>query len=157
MPSKLDSFDQAILRLLQLDARLPLAELASRVGLSSSPCWRRVQRLRAEGYIAREVVLLDADKMGLSNLIFVQVKLSAHGRKHLSEFTSAVKNVAEVLECHSLMGDYDFILRILVPDLKSYEQLFSDRLSALPGIQEMKSSPALSTIKSTTAMPVVYS
>jgi Lrp/AsnC family transcriptional regulator len=152
LPSDLDAYDRAILRSLQADASRPLADIAERVGLSTSPCWRRIQRLKAEGYVEREVAVLNAARLGMNALVFVHVKLSAHGRQNLSAFTEAVRRLPEVMECFSLMGDYDFILRVLMPDVQAYERLFFERMSALPGVQELKSSMALSTIKSTTAI-----
>lgn len=154
LPKDLDAFDRAILRSLQADLSRPLAEVAERVGLSTSPCWRRIQRLKSDGFIEREVAILNPEKVGMNALIFVHVKLSAHGRQNLSAFTDAVRLLPEAMECFSLMGDFDFMLRVVVPDVKYYERLVFERISALPGVQELKSSMALSTIKSTTAIAV---
>jgi Lrp/AsnC family transcriptional regulator len=150
----LDRHDLAMLRIVQTDSTLPLAELADRVGLSTTPCWRRMQRLRNEGVIAREVAILSPDHIGFSALVFAQIKLSAHGRANLAEFTAAVRELPEVQECFSLMGDFDFLLRVLMRDLKEYETFFFSKLSGLPGVQEVRSSVALSTIKSTTVIAI---
>ena len=131
-----------------------MAELAERVRLSQSPCWRRVQRLRSEGIIRAEVALVDRGKVGLKTQIFAQVKLSAQGRQHLDEFSEAIRRFPEVLECWVLMGPVDFLLRIVAPDVESYERFFFERLSRVPGVQEITSTVALSEIKATTVLPI---
>jgi Lrp/AsnC family transcriptional regulator len=150
----LDAYEKRILRLLQEDASLSNAEVAERVGLSASPCWRRIDRLEREGFIRRRVALLDRRKVGLNAQIFAQVKLNAHGRANLDEFAAAIRDLPEVLECYVLMGSVDFLLRIVAPDIEAYEKLFFNRLSQLPGVQEVNSTVALSEIKATTALPL---
>ena len=150
----LDDFDRRILDLLQRDASLSSAEVAERVGLSQSPCWRRIQRLKAEGIIRAEVALVDRARVGLKTQIFAQVKLSAQGRQHLDEFAAAIRRFPEVLECWVLMGPVDFLLRIVAEDVESYERFFFERLSRVPGVQEINSTVALSEIKATTALPI---
>lgn len=154
MPLELDTYDRRILDLLQEDAGLSTAEIAERVGLSQSPCWRRIQRLKEEGVIRRQVTLLDRRKIGLNAQIFAQVKLNAHGRSNLTEFAEAMRGFPEVLECHVLMGAVDFMLRIVTRDIEAYERFFFEKLSMVPGIQEVNSIVALSEIKSTTCLPV---
>lgn len=152
--SPLDPYEKRILRLLQEDASLSNAEIAERIGLSASPCWRRIDRLEREGFIKRRVAILDRRKVGLNAQIFAQVKLNAHGRANLDEFAAAIRDLPEVLECYVLMGSVDFLLRIVAPDIEAYEKLFFNRLSQLPGVQEVNSIVALSEIKSTTALPL---
>ena len=154
MPDNLDPFERKILAELQRDASLTTAELAKRVGLSASPCWRRVERLEKEGIIARRVALVDRRKVGLNTQVFAQVKLSAHGHAHLDEFTRAIAELPEVLEAYVLIGVFDFMLRIVARDIDAYERLFFDKLSKIPGVQEINSTVALSEIKATTALPV---
>lgn len=151
---ELDAFERRILELIQVDASLSNAELAERVGLSSTPCWRRVQRLRELGVIRQQVALLDRRQLGLNAQIFAQVKLNAHGREHLDEFSAAIRGFPEVLEAFVLMGPVDFLLRIVAADIDSYERFFFEKLSRVPGIQEINSVVALSEIKSTTALPI---
>lgn len=150
----LDKFDRKLLIELQRDASRPTAEIAEAVGLSQSPAWRRIQRLRAEGIIKAEVALLDRRKLGLNAHVFAQVKLNAHGRAHLDEFTTAIASFPEVLECYVLMGPVDFLLRIVTADVEAYERFFFEKLSRLSGVQEVNSTMALSEIKGTTALPV---
>jgi Lrp/AsnC family transcriptional regulator len=150
----LDQFDRKILRLLQEDASLATAAVAEAVGLSASPCWRRIDRLEREGYIRRRVAIVDRKKVGLNAQIFAQVRLNAHGRANLDEFSEAIRDFPEVLECHVLMGSVDFMLRIVTADIDAYERFFFEKLSRLSGVQEINSTVALSEIKSTTALPV---
>ena len=151
----LDAFDRKILFELQRDASRSSSELADAVGLSQSPCWRRVQRMRAEGVIARQVAILDRRKIGLNAQVFAQVKLNAHGRQHLDEFAAAIQEFPEVLECHVLMGSVDFLLRIVTADVEAYERFFFEKLSRVSGVQEVNSTIALSEIKATTALPLL--
>ncbi len=150
----LDAYEKRILRLLQEDASLSNADIAEKVGLSASPCWRRIDRLERAGFIKRRVALLDRRKVGLNAQIFAQVKLNAHGRANLDEFAAAIRDLPEVLECYVMMGSVDFLLRIVAPDIEAYEKLFFNRLSQLPGVQEVNSTVALSEIKATTALPL---
>jgi Lrp/AsnC family transcriptional regulator len=152
--TSLDKWEVQILTLLQADATLTTAAIAESVGLSASPCWRRIERLEKEGFIRRKVVIVDRKKVGFSAQIFAQVKLSAHGRANLDEFTNAVRAIPEVLECYVLMGPVDFMLKIVAPDVEFYERLFFEKLSRLPGVQEINSTIALSEIKYTTAIPL---
>jgi len=150
----LDAYDQRILALLQEDAGLSTAEIAERIGLSQSPCWRRIQRLKEEGVIRKQVTLLDRKRIGLHTQVFAQVKLNSHGRSNLTEFAEAMREFPEVLECHVLMGAVDFMLRIVTRDIEAYERFFFEKLSLVPGIQEVNSIVALSEIKSTTSLPL---
>jgi Lrp/AsnC family transcriptional regulator len=151
---KLDSYERKILALLQEDSTLSAADIAEKVGLSTTPCWRRIQRMREAGIIAKQVALVDRRKIGLNAQIFAQVKLNAHGRQHLDEFTAAIRAFPEVLEAFVLMGPVDFLLRIVAADIEAYERFFFDKLSRLQGIQEINSIAALSEVKSTTALPL---
>ncbi|QKR99807.1 Lrp/AsnC family transcriptional regulator [Sphingomonas sp. CL5.1] len=153
-PVPLDPFERRILNELQRDAGQSTAKLAERVGLSSSPCWRRIDRLEQEGVIVRRVAIVDRRKVGLNAQIFAQVKLNAHGRAHLDEFAQAIRSFPEVLEAYVLMGVFDFMLRIVTEDIEAYERFFFDHLSKLPGVQEINSTVALSELKSTTALPI---
>ncbi|MGE1316740.1 Lrp/AsnC family transcriptional regulator [Pseudomonas aeruginosa] len=155
MSIPLDIYDQRILALLQEESSLSTADIAERIGLSQSPCWRRIQRLKEEGVIRKQVTLLDRKKIGLNTQVFAQIKLNVHGRKNLTDFAEAMHQFPEVLECHVLMGAVDFMLRIVTRDIESYERFFFEKLSAVPGIQEVNSIVALSEIKSTTTLPLL--
>ena len=155
MLSELDAYDRRILELLQEDASLSSAQIAERVGLSQSPCWRRIQRLKEEGIIRGQVTLLDRKKVGLNTQIFAEVKLNAHGRPNFTEFAEAIRGFPEVLECYVLRGSVDFLLRIVTSDIEAYGRFFFEKLSNVPGIQEVNSIVALSEIKSTTSLPLM--
>lgn len=154
MPIVFDAAEKRILEILQRDTTLPLAQLAEATGLSPSPCWRRVQRLREAGVITAQVALLDRRAIGLNAQVFAQVRLSAQGRENIEEFSSRIREFPEVLECYVMMGSIDFMLRVVAADIDAYERFFFDKLSRVPGIQEINSMVALSQIKATTALPI---
>jgi Lrp/AsnC family transcriptional regulator len=131
-----------------------LAEVAREAGLSTTPCWRRIQRMRDLGVITRQVTLLDRKKVGLNTQIFAQVRLTAQGRENIEEFSNRIREFPEVLECYIMMGATDFLLRIVAADIEAYEAFFLGKLSRVPGIQEISSMVALSEIKATTALPI---
>lgn len=153
MSHDLDEYEKRILAILQVDASRSATDIAQEIGLSQAPCWRRIQRLKEEGYIRSQVCILDRRKLGLRAQIFAQVKLTAHGRANLADFSEAIRGFPEVLDCFVLMGATDFMLRIVTRDIETYERFFFDKLSKVPGVQEVTSMVALSEIKSTTAIP----
>ena len=123
----LDKFDRRILALLQQDASLPIAALAEKVGLSPSPCWRRVQKLEAEGYIRARVALLDAKKMNLGVTVFAAIRTNQHSVKWLEAFSKAVVGIPEIVEVYRTSGQTDYMLRILVPDIEAYDRVYPGR------------------------------
>ena len=150
----LDQIDRKILNLLQNVPGINATAIGERIGLSQSACWRRIQRLREEGVIRDHPVILDREKVGLTTMVFAHVKLTSHGRSNLKLFAKEVSNCPEVMDCYVLLGNVDFLLRIVAEDIKAYEQFFFEKLSQLPGIQEVTSSIVLSDIKHTTALPI---
>ena len=150
----IDQTDRRILQLLQTEPGINAAAIGEKIGLSQSACWRRIQRLRDEGVIKDHPVILDPEKVGLSTMVFAQVKLTSHGRSNLTDFAEAVRKYPEVLDCYVVLGNIDFLLRIVTEDIKAYEQFFFEKLSQLPGIQEVNSSIVLSDIKHTTVLPI---
>ena len=150
----LDQTDRKILGLLQSEPGINASAIGERIGLSQSACWRRIQRLRDEGVFTDHPVILNREKVGLTTMVFAHVKLTSHGRSNLSEFADAVRSFPEVMDCYVLLGQVDFLLRIVAEDIKAYEQFFFEKLSQLPGIQEVTSSIVLSDIKHSTALPV---
>lgn len=154
MHIKLDRTDLRILEVLQEHGALSAAEVAERLSLTASTCWRRISRLEEKGVIRGRVALLDREKLGLSVTVFAHVKLSTHGRDALAQFERAVREHPEILECYTMMGETDFLLRIVTRDIKSYEAFFLDHLSRFPAVQVVNSSIALSVIKETTALPL---
>jgi Lrp/AsnC family transcriptional regulator len=154
MHPDLDRGDLRILELLQGEGQLSSAEIAERLGMTASTCWRRVSRLEEQGVIKKRVALLDREKLGLQVMVFSHVKLQGHGRDALLRFEQAVRAHPEILECYTLMGETDFLLRIVCRDIKAYEAFFLDHLSRFPGVQAVNSSIALAVIKETTALPL---
>jgi len=150
----LDQTDRQILEILQKDATLSASEVADMVGLSQSPCWRRINRLEKKGIIKNRLAVLDERKLGLNVVVFAHVKLSAHGRKSLPEFENAIRGFPEVLDCFITTGEVDYILKVVTRDIESYERFFRNHLSQLPSVQEINSTIALSKIKSITQLPL---
>jgi len=153
MVDKLSKTDHRILDLLQQDARLSATEIAEQVGLSQSPCWRRINRLEEDGVIRRRVALVDREKLGLGMLVFVMVNLSAHGRQYLEDFERAVRELPQVLECFTITGTSDYMLKIITKDTQDYEQFMRQHLSRLEGVHEFHSFVTLTEIKYSTALP----
>jgi len=154
MLDTLDQLDRRLLRVLQEDASLSTAELAARIGLSQAPCWRRIRRMEEAGIIAKRVTLLNRKQIGLPVMVFASIKLSAHGTTTLPDFDEAIRRFPEVVECYTLMGNTDYLLKIIVPSIAAYEKFFREKLSQLPAVRETNSTIALSEIKCTTALPI---
>ena len=155
MPQRpLDAIDRRILAALQENARISNVELADAVGLSPSPCWRRVRDLERERVIARHVTLVDPAAVGLKVSVFVQVSLERQVERSLEIFEAAVLDRPEVMECYLMTGDADYHLRVVVPDLEAYERFLMQHLTRVPGVASIKSSFALKQVKYRTALPL---
>ena len=155
----LDRIDRKILAALQQDGRLPNNELAERVGLSPSPCLRRVKALEEAGVIARYVALVDPASVNLPVNIFVNVSLERQVEARLDGFDgfeAAVMARPEVLECYLMTGDADYLLRVVVPDLASYERFLKEHLTRIPGVASIRSSFALKQVRYRTALPLEH-
>ncbi|MBP7669725.1 MAG: Lrp/AsnC family transcriptional regulator [Ferrovibrio sp.] len=150
----LDQIDRRILKRLQDNARLSSSELAAEVGISASPCWRRVRAMEEAGVIARYVTLLNPEALGLSISIFTNVTLDKQIEPALEAFQKAVRKRPEVMECYLMTGDFDYLLRVVVSDLGAYERFLLDHLTRIPGVASIKSSFALKQVKYTTALPI---
>ncbi|EIK53518.1 AsnC family transcriptional regulator [Stutzerimonas stutzeri TS44] len=153
-PSPLSPIDRKILQLLQHNADLSAAQIADKVELSQSPCWRRINRMQDEGLIERKVALLNPKKLGLNMTVFVNIKLSAHGRSNLDEFEQAVVGYPEVLECYTMAGESDYLLKVVARDIDSYERFLRDQLLQRPHVLEAHSHIAMSEVKRTTELPL---
>jgi Lrp/AsnC family transcriptional regulator len=147
--------DQRILSLLQKDATTPIAELAREVGLSPSPCWRRIQRLEEDGFIKARVALLDPEKLNVGVTVFVAVRTNQHELAWLEKFAHAVSDFPEVVEFYRMSGDIDYLMRVVVPDIAAYDAFYK-RLIERISLVDVSSSFAMETIKYTTALPVSY-
>jgi Lrp/AsnC family transcriptional regulator len=153
-PSRLDKVDRRILDLVQREGALSVAEVASRTGLSTTTCWRRIQALEQSGVIKGRVALLDRAALGLDVTIFAHVKLSSQGRDAIAAFAEAIRERPEVLDCYTTMGEWDFMLRVVTRDIKAYEAFYLDHLSKLPNVQSINSSVTVTVIKETTILPI---
>ncbi|MEM8546574.1 MAG: Lrp/AsnC family transcriptional regulator [Pseudomonadota bacterium] len=150
----LDRFDRKILSELQQDGRMPNQKLADAVGLSPSPCLRRVQKLREDKVIARTVAQLDRQALGLSLLAFVHVSLEDHQPETLAKFDSILASADQILECHALSGEYDYLLKVVARDMQHFEQFLSRQLLSGRGVNAANTSFALNERKYTTALPL---
>src|SRR5215212_6936595 len=155
MPKKpLDGIDRKILSYLQADGRMNLNDLADKVGLSPSPCLRRVRILERDGIIARYVAVLDQRAVGLPVSAFVFIKLDRQRQEALERFAQTIRRWPEVLECYLMTGAQDYLLRVVVPDLDAYERFVKQKLTRLEGIASIESSFALEQVKYTNVLPV---
>jgi Lrp/AsnC family transcriptional regulator len=149
----MDITDRKILALLQDDSSLSVAEIGSRVGLSSTPCWKRIQRLEAEGVIQKRVALIDQDKLGLGVTVFVSIQTGDHSHDWLAHFADVVGAMPEVLEFYRMAGDVDYMLRVVVPDIQGYDAFYKRLIAAVP-LKNVTSRFAMEKIKATTALPI---
>lgn len=155
MQKNLDQTDIEILSILQRDATVGVAEVAKAVGLSASPCWRRIQRLQETQVIRSQVALLDRRMLGLNLEVFVQIRFLREHPESLRKFEEAIREAPEVVECFMLMGEVDFLLRVVTHDVDHYERFLRGSLAVLPGVRDINSNIALSTVKSTTVLPLI--
>ncbi|MDX2236241.1 MAG: Lrp/AsnC family transcriptional regulator [Hyphomonadaceae bacterium] len=154
MPEELDAIDAKILDLLQQDASLSIADIADRVGLSSSPCWRRIERLKKNGVILSQVTLLDREKLGLNFEVVASVKLQLPTRDNLDQFEAAVKKWPEVVDCATVTGAVDYMLRIVTTDMHAYDDFLRDKILALGLVSDVQSRIVIRVAKRTTAAPL---
>ena len=152
--SKIDSVDRRILAELQSDGRMTNQELSEKVGLSPSPCLRRLRQLEGDGVITRYVALVDPDQLGLGVTAFVRVRLDQQDDRHLNRFESAVADFPEVMECYLMTGDADYQLRVLVEDLKAFEDFMRQKLTRIEGVSQLTTSFALRPVVYKTNLPV---
>jgi Lrp/AsnC family transcriptional regulator len=152
-PRRIDAIDRKILRVLQEDASLSVAEIGERVGLSSTPCWKRIQRMEAENIITGKVALVDQNKIGLGLSVFVSVESGDYSDEWLKKFAKAVSAMPEVMEFYRMAGDVDYMLRVVVADMLSYD-IFYKKLIGAVALKNVTSRFAMEKIKSVTALPV---
>jgi Lrp/AsnC family transcriptional regulator len=150
---QLDRTDQKILAILQEDASLAVAEVASRVGLSQTPCWRRIQRMRSEGVIERTVSLVQPEALGLGLIVFVTIQALDHSPEWLDRFTTAVAAMPQVLEVHRMAGEIDYLLRVAVADMAAFDNFYRELIAAVSP-RNVSSHFAMERVKSTTAFPI---
>jgi Lrp/AsnC family leucine-responsive transcriptional regulator len=152
----LDAIDRHILEALQADGRLSVVELADKVGLSPSPCLRRLKRLEAEGHIAGYRALLSRDRVGLDLTVFVGVKVDGHRDENATALQQAIEAMPEVVSAHLVSGEADFLLEVVVPDLKHYEEFLVGRLLKLPMVKDIRSNFAIRRVKADAPLPLAH-
>jgi Lrp/AsnC family transcriptional regulator, cysteine-sensing transcriptional activator len=151
--ARMDQIDRKILDLLQHDATLSIAEIGNRVGLSQTPCWKRIQRMEAEGVIERRVALLNPEKLGLGLTVFVSIETADHSREWLARFAEFVSKMPEVLEFYRMAGDVDYMLRVVVSDMAAYDAFYKHLIAAIP-LKNVTSRFAMERVKATTILPI---
>lgn len=149
----MDAIDRKILLTLQEDASLSVAEIGQRVGLSSTPCWKRIQRLEADGVIQRRVAIVDQNRIGLGITVFVSVETGDHSQDWLDRFAMLVSEMPEVMEFYRMAGDVDYMLRVVAADMQSYDAFYKRLIAAVP-LKNVTSRFAMEKIKSTTLLPI---
>ncbi len=149
----MDAIDRKILAVLQDDASLSVAEIGNRVGLSSTPCWKRIQRLETDGVIQKRVAIVDQDRIGLGISVFVSVETGDHSQDWLDRFAKTVTAMPEVMEFYRMAGDVDYMLRVVVPDIAGYDSFYKRLIASVP-LKNVTSRFAMEKIKSTTALPI---
>ena len=150
---QLDRTDRRILAIMQEDSSLAVADVAARVGLSQTPCWRRIQRLRAEGVIERTVSLVHPEAVGLGLTVFIAIEALDQSPDWLERFTSAVSAMPEVMEVHRMAGDIDYLLRVAVSDMAAFDSFYRELIKAVP-LKNVSSHFAMERVKATTAYPI---
>lgn len=149
----MDATDRKILQIVQTDSSLSIAAIAAQVGLSQTPCWKRIQKLEAEGIIRRRIALLDPVKLGLGITVFVTIEVSEHAHDKLDHFASTISAMGEVLDIYRMAGDVDYLLKVVVADTKSFDAFYKKLIEALP-LKKVTSRFALESIKAETALPI---
>jgi len=151
----MDSFDKKILNILQNDCTLPVSQIAEQVGLSTTPCWRRIQGMEKSGVIKSRVAIIDPEKLNVGLTVFVMVKTNQHNPEWLDKFSTTISEFSEIMEFYRLSGDIDYLLRIVVPDMKAFDRFYK-RLITQADFSDISSSFAMEEIKNTTRLPVDY-
>lgn len=149
-----DSIDLKLLRALQSDPSLSVAELGERIGLSHTPCWRRLKKLEAEGLITGRNVVLDADALGLHVTVFCFIRLKQHDRASMEAFEEGARSNPNILQCYTMSGEQDYLLRVVAGSIKAYERLLKKDLLSLPFVGTLNSSFAMSEIKNSSILPI---
>lgn len=154
MTTELNTQDIKILNLMQQDSSLTTQELADQINMSQSPCWRRINRLQEKGLIDRQVAILNREKLGMEVIVFATVNLTSQGRQNLELFEEQIAQFDEVIECYTMAGAWDYMLKIVARDIRHFEKFVRNHLMALANIGEVHSHIAVTEIKNTTELPL---
>lgn len=150
----LDKIDRQILTLIQADASLPIQQVADKVGLSVNPCWRRIRRMEADGVIQARVALVDPEKVGLGLTVYVRVKTREHSADWARQLNEVIAAMPEILECHRIGGDVDYLLKVIVPDIAGYDRTYKELIDRLPALADVSALFSMERLKSTTGLPI---
>ena len=151
--NQLDRFDRLLLAELQRDSRQTVQQLATAVGLSSTPCWKRIKELEAAGVIRRYTALVDREKVGLSLCVLAELNLTRHNEDDVRRFEAAVAEAPQIVSCYATTGQADYVIKVLVPDIKNYEAFLHETAFKLPGVTHVRSSVVLKEVKAETRLP----
>ncbi|MEO0882091.1 MAG: Lrp/AsnC family transcriptional regulator [Pseudomonadota bacterium] len=149
---ELDDIDKKILSRIQVDATASIQEIADAVGLSSNPCWRRIRRMENDGVIQRRVALVDAAKVGLGATVFVTIRTKQHDANWLEAFAKGVRQLPEIVECHRMSGETDYLLKVVVRDIPHYDAVYQRLISLVPGLGDVSSAFSMESLKHSTAI-----
>ena len=149
----MDDMDRRILRILQVDCSLSVSDVARQVGLSASPCWKRINRMQSDGVIKRQAAVLDADRLGFGLTVFVSIKTGEHSSDWLREFAEKITAMPEVMEFHRMAGEVDYLLKVVVQDMRVFDEFYK-RLIDLTALSDVTSRFSMEVIKETTALPI---
>ena len=152
--TELDPIDRKILRLIQTDASLSVQDIADQVGLSANPCWRRIKNMEASGVIERRVALVSAAKLGLGVTVFVTIRTDKHNPEWLASFAQGINAIPEIMECHRMSGDVDYLLKVVVADIPHYDRVYQALIAQVPGLSDVSSTFSMERLKAGTALPV---
>ncbi len=152
--TKLDKIDRQILALVQADASLPIQQIADQVGLSVNPCWRRIRQMEAQGVIQGRVALVNPEKVGLGLTVYVRVKTSQHSGAWAKQLNEVIAAMPEILECHRIGGDVDYLLKVVVEDMAGYDRTYKELIDRLPSLADVSALFSMERLKSATALPI---
>jgi Lrp/AsnC family transcriptional regulator len=155
---EIDAIDKRILGILQQDATLSIQQIGERVGLSTNPCWRRIKRMEDAGVIERRVALLNPSMLGLATTVFVTIRTNRHDPEWLESFANGIARIPEILECHRMSGDIDYLLKIAVQDISHYDRVYQQLIKSVSGLSDVSSTFSMERLKYGTALdPATFS
>jgi Lrp/AsnC family transcriptional regulator len=152
--SKLDKIDREILAQIQEDASVPIQKIADQVGLSVNPCWRRIRQMESAGVIQGRVALVDPAKVGLGLTVYVRIKTNQHSAAWAKKLNEVIAAMPEILECHRIGGDVDYLLKVIVPDIAGYDRTYRELIDRLPSLADVSALFSMERLKSTTGLPI---
>jgi len=152
--NKLDRIDRQILALLQADAALPIQKIAEQVGLSVNPCWRRIRQMESAGVIQGRVAVVNPEKVGLGLTVYVRVKTREHSADWARRLNEVIAAIPEILECHRIGGDVDYLLKVVVADMADYDRTYKELIARLPSLADVSALFSMERLKSATALPI---